>query len=160
MDEPSTVQAREDPRDLDAVADAIGGRQALAGAPELRECERHVVRRVDLATSHRIGGQLHHVVKKARRIVASDVEQRHLRAFAERDRGKFAQAAPLPLKRLRPGKPLASHQLDRAPYPRRPARQPHIAVAPAVDLSDEFIVGHDGPRGRGDEFLEGDRRWL
>ena len=87
--------------------------------------------------------QLHHVIEIAFSIVAANLKDVNEPFIAPGERLKFLNAVELPLIRSGIQEPVAKHHLHGAPGAYDTPGQPNIAVAPAADAPQEFVVGHD-----------------
>ena len=99
---------------------------------------------------HRLVRQFHHVEKIARVIAPADLQDIHNAAMGARDRLELEQAFELALEMLDALKALAVDNFHRAQCADGVARQPYLAISTTPDQAQQFVVGNDWSRPRGE----------
>ena len=78
----------------------------------------------------------------ARSVIASDMQDVHLAFMRSRDWFEFLDALKLAVVRPFVLELVPVNHFDRAVFAQHVFRQPHFAVAPAADPTNQFVIGN------------------
>ena len=108
----------------------------------------NILVRLKLTSAMHAVGQFHHVEKRPRGVVATDVQDVNQPVMCPRDGRVLEQAAILALEGRLVGEPIAPNQLDRVKIPKLIQAEPDLAVGAVANLPQQLVSGGDvGIRG-------------